>query len=141
MYNLSGLFYQMKSDALCFGLVGVLFLICSRFWIVEKRNNKDLLIGLVSILLCVCSMGYHCYVIKNLEVGIHEGMFIREGRDNPYLFRTEYCFSNSDGLKPIYYLDVFSEKVICPEELKKDVMYRVYFEKRTEVILKIEKLE
>lgn len=141
MYDLSGLYYQMKSDALCFGLVGILFLICSRFWMDKKRNKKDLVVGLISILLCVCSIGYHCYVIDNLEVGIHEGMLIREGRDNPYLFRTEYCFSNSNGHKPIYYLDVFSKKVIYPEDLKKDITYRVYFEKKTEVILKIEKLE
>lgn len=131
----------MKSDAFCFGMVGILFLVCSRFWIIEKRNKRDLLIGLVSVLLCICSVGYHYYAISRLEVGIHEGFFIRENRDNPYLFRMEYCFSNSDDLKPIYYLDVFSKKEIFPEELTEKNMYRVYFDKRTEVILKIEKLE
>ena len=41
MYNLNGLFYQLKTNALVFGVVGLLFLICSRFWCIEKRNVKN----------------------------------------------------------------------------------------------------
>lgn len=72
MYDLSGLYYQMKSDGMVFGIVGLLFLICSRFWIMEK-NTKDLLVGILCSFLCVCSLGCHAYVINNLKVSVHEG--------------------------------------------------------------------
>lgn len=141
MYDLSGLYYQMKTSGLVFGLVGILFIICSRFWILEKRNIKELLIGVTCCLLCVCSLGYHLYVINDLKVSIHEGFFIEEHRENPYLFRIEYCFSNEGGLKPLFYLDIFSKKNIYPNEFEEGAMYRIYYEQKTDVILKVEKLE
>ena len=141
MYNLSGLYYQMKTDTLVFGVVGLLFLVCSRFWILEKRNVKELLIGVICCFLCICSLGYHLYFINDLKVSIHEGIFIEEHRENPYVFRMEYCFLNEGGLKPLFYLDIFSKKDIYPTEFEEDVMYRIYYEEKTDVIVKVEKLE
>ena len=65
MYDLSGLYYQLKTDALVFSVVGLLFLVCSRFWILDKRNIKELLIGVICYFLCICSIGYHLYVIND----------------------------------------------------------------------------
>jgi len=141
MYDLSGLYYQMKADALVFGLVGLLFLAFSRFWIFEKRNIKELLIGVICCFLCICSLGYHLYVINDLKVSIHEGAFIEEHRENPYLFRMEYCFSNKGGTKPLFYLDIFSKKDIYPIRFEKDMVYRVFYEEKTDVIVKVEKIE
>lgn len=141
MYNLSGLYYQLKTNVLVFGTVGLLFLLCSRFGILEKRNVKELLIGVICCILCVCSIGYHVYVINNFTVSVHEGTFIEEHRENPYLFRMEYCFSNEEGLKPLFYLDIFSKKEIYSAKFEKDVIYRIYYEEKTNVIVKVEKLE
>ena len=141
MYDLSGLYYQLKTDALVFSVVGLLFLVCSRFWILDKRNIKELLIGVICYFLSICSIGYHLYVINDLKVSINEGVFIEEHRENPYLFRMEYCFSNEGGLKPLFYLDIFSKKDIYPTEFEKDAMYRIYYEEKTDVIVKVEKLE
>ena len=141
MYDLSGLYYQMKTNASVLGMVGLLFLICSRFWVREKRNVKELLIGILCCFLCICSLGYHFYVINDLKVSIHEGTYVEEHRENPYLFRMEYCFSNDGGLKPLFYLDVFSKKDIYPNKFEKDVVYRIYYEEKTDVIVKVEKLE
>lgn len=141
MYDLSGLYYQMKIDGLVFGLVGVLFLLDSRFWNLEKKNKKDLLIGLVCCTVCVCSLVYHYHVISDLKVSVHEGEFVEEHRESPYLFRMEYCFSNEGGVKPLFNLDIFSKKKIYPNNFEEDVKYRIYYEEKTNVIVKVEKLQ
>lgn len=141
MYDLSGLYYQMKRDILVFGMAGLLFLLCSHFWVLEKRNIKDFLIGISCCFLCVCSFGYHYYIINKMEISMYEGAFVEEHRENPYLFRMEYCFSNEGGMKPLFYLDVFSKKNIYPSEFEENVIYRIYYEEKTNVIVKIERLE
>lgn len=141
MYDLSGLYYQMKRDGIIFGLVGLQFLISSRFWIAERRNVKEMIVGIVSILLCVCSLTYHTYVIYDLEIAVHEGALVRENRSNPGLFCKEYCFTNENGLKPVFYLDIFSKKELYPDDLVKGTQYRIFYEEKTDIIVKIEKLE
>lgn len=141
MYDLSGIYYQLKSDILVFGVVGLLFIISSHFWIIEKRNLKELAIGLICALLCIGSMGYHLYIIRNLQVSVHEGFFLRENRANPSIFRMEYSFTNENGLKPIFYLDVFSKKTLYPEKMSKEIEYRIYYEEKTNIIVRIEKIE
>lgn len=141
VYDLNGLYYQMKSDGWVLGIVGLVFLLSSHFWAAEKRNLKELMIGIICSLLCICFTGYHIYVINNLNVAVHEGTFVEENRENPYLFRMKYCFTSAKGLKPLFYLDIFSKKKIYPDKLEKGVVYRIYYEEKTDVIVKIEKLE
>lgn len=141
MYDLSGLYYQMKVDSIVFGIVGLLFLFDSHFWILEKIKKKDLLIGLICFVLCICSLVYHYHVISELKISVHEGEFVEEHRENPYLFRMEYCFTNEGGLKSLFYLDIFSKKKIYSNDFEEEMRYRIYYEEKTDVILKVEKLE
>ena len=141
MYDLSGVYYQLIVDALVFGLVGVLFLLTSRFWIPEKKNKKDFLIGLICIVLCAGLLIYHGGIINDYKISMHEGEFVEERRENPYLFRKEYCFSNGTELKPLFYLDIFSKKKIYPADFEEGVRYRIYYEEKTDIIVKVEKLE
>lgn len=138
MYNLSGLYYVMKSNGVIFGLVGIIFFICSHFWDPKKKNMKDLKIGIIVVL---CFTGYYAYAIADLKISMHEGVFIEERRENPFLFRKEYCFSNEDGLKPVFCLDYFSKKEVYPEEFEKGIRYRIYYEKRTNIIVRVDKVE
>ena len=141
MYNLSSLYYQMISNGVVFGIVGLICLVCSHFWNLDKRNVKELSIGIVFLILCMCSLGKHYFIIAHPEISVHEGAFVDEHRSNPYLFRREYCFTNEEGLKPIFYLDIFSKKNIYPKEFEKGKMYRIYYEEKLDVIVKVEKLE
>lgn len=138
MYNLSGLYYVMKSNGVIFGLVGIIFFICSHFWDPKKKNMKDLKIGIIVV---ICFTGYYAYAIADLKISMHEGVFIEERRENPFLFRKEYCFSNEDGLKPVFCLDYFSKKEVYPEEFEKGIRYRIYYEKRTNIIVRVDKVE
>lgn len=141
MYNLSGLYYVMKSNGVIFGLVGIVFFICSHFWNPQKKNMKDLKIGIIVVLCFLCFTGYYAYAIADLKISMHEGVFIEERRENPFLFRKEYCFSNEDGLKPVFCLDYFSKKEVYPEEFEKGIRYRIYYEKRTNIIVRVDKVE
>lgn len=141
MYDLSGLYYKAIVDGLVFGLGGISFVIGSRFWNAEKKKIKELFIGLICCFICIISIGYNYYVINDLKISVHEGVFIRQNRESPYLFREEYCFSNEKGLNPIFYLDIFSKKDVYPEDFEKDVRYTIHFEERTKVIVKVKKIE
>lgn len=140
MYDLSGLYYEMIINGLIFGIVGLEFLFFSKFWMDEK-NIKDLMLGLFLIVLCISFLCYHSYVISDLEISVYEGIFIDENRENPYLFRMEYCFGDKGKEKTLLYLDIFSKKKLYSDEFEKDVMYKIYYEEKTDVIVKIEKLE
>lgn len=141
MYNLSGLYYQMKSNALVFGVAGICFLLISRFWTKGRKNIKNFWIGVFFLAFCICSVGYHIYIINHLEISIHEGFFIEEHRESPYLFRKEYCFSNEEGVKPLFELDIFSKKKIYPTEFKKGVKYKIYYETRKKIIVRVDEVE
>ena len=119
MYNLSGLYYVMKSNGVVFGLVGIVFFICSHFWNPQKKNMKDLKIGIIVVLCFLCFTGYYAYAIADLKISMHEGVFIEERRENPFLFRKEYCFSNEDGLKPVFCLIIFQKKKCIQKSLKR----------------------
>lgn len=124
-----------------FGLVGIIFFICSHFWDPKKKNMKDLKIGIIVVLCFICFTGYYAYAIADLKISMHEGVFIEERRENPFLFRKEYCFSNENGLKPVFCLDYFSKKEVYPEEFEKGIRYRIYYEKRTNIIVRVDKVE
>ena len=131
----------MKSNGVIFGLVGIVFFICSHFWNSQKKNMKDLKIGIIVVFCFLCFTGYYAYAIADLKISMHEGVFIEERRENPFLFRKEYCFSNEDGLKPVFCLDYFSKKEVYPEEFEKGIRYRIYYEKRTNIIVQVDKVE
>ena len=141
MYDLSGLYYQMIVTGSAFGVVGLIFLICSRFWNSQKKNKKDLIIGIVSCILCVCTLGYYAYNISNAEISVYEGSFVEEHRENPYLLRMEYCFSNGEEIKPLFYLDVISKKKVYNADFEKNAKYRIYYEEQTDTIVKVEKID
>ena len=102
---------------------------------------KDLKIGIIVVLCFICFTGFYAYAIADLKISMHEGVFIEERRENPFLFRKEYCFSNEDGLKPVFCLDYFSKKEVYPEEFEKGIRYRIYYEKRTNIIVRVDKVE
>ena len=141
MYDISGLYYQMKVDSIVFVIVGILFLVDSHFWTLNKIKKKDLCVSLICCVISIYFLIYYHNVISDLKVSVHEGEFVEEHRESPYLFRMEYCFTTKNGLKPLFYLDVFSKKKIYPNDFEEGTRYRVYYEQKTNVIIKVEKLE
>lgn len=141
MYNLDGIFYQMQRLSMVYITVMLIFLISSRFWVKEKRKAKELVLGIVCMFLAIGTITYYLYVIRNPKISIHEGFFIEEHRENRSVTRWEYVFTNDKGLKPVFYLDISSKKNIYPDDFETKNKYRIYFEERTDIIVKVELLE
>ena len=135
MYTTIGLIYR--------GAVvgGVLFLSSAVLLVFaflgKKTKFKDYIVAFIALLLGIALGGYFFYKAANPVVLCHEGMLTRENSSKVFL-TYEYAFSNSNGLKPVLYLDTFSKKKIYPNELYVGETYRIYYEKDTRVILKIE---
>ena len=141
MYNLEGIFYEMLRLSGIYIIVMIIFLISSEFWHKKKRKTKYLVMSLVCILLTIGTIMYYSYVIKNPNIAIHEGFFIEERRERNSVTRWEYVFSNDGGLKPIFSLDIASKKNIYPEDFGTKNKYRIYFEQRTNIIVKVDLLK
>lgn len=141
MYNLGGIYYQMKSDAILYIVLGVVFLILSRCWNMDKRNTKEMIIGVVCIVLAIGSIIYYSIIINNSRISTHEGYYVSEQRVNTYILKREYCFSNEDETKPVFYLDVLTKKEIYPENFDSNQKYRIFYEEKSDVIVKVEEIQ
>ena len=140
MYNMSGLYFRMKSCGLVLGGIGFLLLISGRLWSSSSRNMRKCAIGIFAVLACICFSGYYIYVINKPEISVYEGRFIEERRGR-YPACWEYVFFNGNGKKPVFYLDSFSKKEVYPDEFKCGDTYSVSYEGRTGIIIAVKKLE
>lgn len=141
MYNFRGIYYQMTSDGLICLLDGILFLLLSKCWNPQKRDLKKMIGGIVCMIFFIVSLAYYSNIVKNPVILTHEGYFSREYRRNVGLFRMSYYFTNGDGVKPGFFLDVFSKKEIYPEDFNSEQKYRIYYEDETNIIVCVEKIE
>lgn len=141
MYNSGGIYYQMKSNAVLFVILGVVFLILSKCWNVDKRNINEMVIGLVCVVLAISSVIYYSIIINNPKILTHEGYYVSEQRVNTHILKMEYCFSNGDEIKPVFYLDVLTKKEIYPEEFDSEQKYRIFYEEKTDIIVRVEEVQ
>ena len=141
MYNYSGIYYEMNSSVVVYSMVGILFLLLSKCWNPQKREFKKMIGGILCIVLSVASIVYYSNIIRNPIILAHEGYISREHRTNRGLFQMEYSFTNDEGRKPVFFLDVFSKKVIHPEDFDSQQKYKIYYEDETNIIVRVEKIE
>lgn len=138
LYDFSGVYYQMLSDCIVYISAGVVFLLMSKFWKKTKRNNKMLVLGMVGAALTVVSIAYYSHAINQAKVLMYEGYFSTEHRASKHIMKNEYVFLNEEGLDAVFYLDVLSKKKIYPKEFSKQTQYRIFYEKETNYIVKVE---
>ena len=50
----------------------------------------------------------------------------------------EYSFLDGEKISHSFYLDVLSKKDIFPEDFRKDSEYTIWYEERTEIIVRVE---
>lgn len=141
MYNLGGIYYQMKSNAVLFAILAVVFFVLSRFWNLEKRNMKEIIIGLVCIALAISSIIYYSIIINSPKILVYEGYYVSEHRVNTHILKMEYCFTNGEQIKPVFYLDGLTKKEIYPKNFETEQEYRIFYEEETDMIVKVEEIE
>jgi len=135
MYTTIGLIYRGFAVGGLLLLIGVVLLLFA--FLKKITKMKDFIFAFIVLALGIGLGGYFFYKAANPVVVCHEGTLTRENRSK-VLFTHEYAFSNVDGVKPVLYMDAFSKRDIYPDELLVGEIYRIYYEKDTHVILKIE---
>lgn len=142
MYDLSGLKYRIIAVGGIIAALGILCLIFSAFWNPQKRDIKGVLISIVLLLTSVVYSSIYLYRISNPIVLSYSGYFCDERRDSrvapPLPFTMAYTFSTTGKLDRTFYLDIFSKNTIFPREFDEEILYYIYYEKSTHIILKIE---
>ena len=142
MYNFSGIYFQMMKDTILFGTMAIVCLLVSRFWNSEKRNKEYIMGAILAIVIVLSSIIDNSYALKHQKVLACEGVLLTEKRKNRYtVLAQEFVFKNDNGRKITCYLDLFSKKEIYPEGFELDQKYRVYYEEKTKIIVKVEKIE
>lgn len=113
---------------------------CSRFWSAVKRK-KDLIVGIFAGILFIGTVFCCQNIINEPNVAVYERTFVEWNRDSPSVTCMIYWFSDEEDSKSKFHFDVFSKKKIYPKDLDKDMKYRIYYEEKTEIIVKVEELD
>ena len=143
-YNTSGIVYRIFAVYGIIFILGIVCLLLSKF---SKNTPKktEFIIAVIMILFSLVNIGTHIYRAVHPSVLINEGCFIEEYRDSreapPLPFTYKYVFTSSTSdKKQAFYLDTFSKKNICPDGFLTEEGYRIFYEKNTNIILKVEKI-
>lgn len=131
----------MKSSVILFLVLGFVSLVLSRCWNTDKKDMKEMIIGLVCVILAIGSFVYHSHIISNPKISTHEGYYVSENRSYKHLLKMEYCFSNGNDLKPVFYLDVLTKKEIYPDDFSTEQKYRIFYEEESDIIVKVEEIQ
>jgi hypothetical protein len=141
MYDFSGIVFRLWGVCGIMFLLGVTCLLLSKPWKTGYRF-KDGKIGWMNI---VCSIGLAIVLATRMlypDVSTHTGAFLYSHRNSrvapPLPFTEEYVFENPGERHKCFYLDVFSKKKIFPQDFECGVVYTVYYDKLTRVIVKAE---
>lgn len=144
MYNLNGILYRIVCVGGVILLIGVLLLVISRFWIPQKVNIAVRNTSVIIIIISALYIFFHVYKFNNPQILCHEGFLSREYRDStvapPLPLTYAYVFTNSDGLKPTFYLDTFTAKDVFNYDMEVQTKYRIYYEKDLKIIVRVEEI-
>lgn len=140
MYNFDGIYFVMKSRCTIFAIIGVVSLVGSLFWNPSKRDKKILITGIACCFIAISFWGYYKQILRQPQILFHEGYILSENRAWRSILGEKYTFTNINGSKPIFYLDFSSKKEICPGGFIENQMYRIYYEKESKIIVKVDEL-
>lgn len=90
--------------------------------------------------MAICYLAY----LFSPQIDSFQGVLYEEYRNSrvapPLPLTMEYSFSEVDGDKKVFYLDLLSKKEIIPEGFQKGEEYIVCYETRTNIIVKVEQV-
>lgn len=141
MYDFSCIYLEFVLNSLFFGVGGLLILIASRFWNHNKRHIGKMVAGLLLVGFCIfLSVSNYIPACINPKISIFRGAYVESDKPSKFDVMTEHHFFSKDGEKggKGFTLDIISKKKIYPSEFKKGKVYRIYYEERTNIIVKVE---
>lgn len=144
MYNFAGIYYRLWAVFGFFLAGSIVLALIEKPW-KEKFTLKKYRYAIVCI-LCTAIVGTeYISIITSPDIRSYSGEFINEKRNSrvapPLPFTKEYVFWDGEGLKNVYYLDVFSKREIYPNPFVKGEEYLIYYEEKSKIIVSVEKIE
>lgn len=144
MYNYNGIVFRILAVGGIIFCIGLFLLILCLIKKPSTHLFKSILPSIAIIAFSLLYCGYMVYVLINPSIKLHTGYFSRQYRDPrvapPLPVTFAYVFSNGDSLKPTFYLDNFSKKSIYSKNFDPNIMYKIYYEERTDIIIKVEEM-
>ncbi len=144
MYNFSGMYYRIWAVAGILLLIGITCVLIQKPW-AKKFIITDYKFEIVAITIAVFLGIFYISRILVPDISLYTGEFVETHRNSrvapPLPFTSEYVFWDGDGKRKVLYLDTFSKKDIFPHELESGQVYKVYYDKLTKVITRIDIIE
>ena len=144
MYNYSGIWFRIWSACGILALISIINLLFSKPW-KKKLKIRDLKVELGGLTFAILMVIFYLSRIIFPDTASYTGAFQSEYRDSgassPLPVIYGYCFWNGEGKKPTFYLDIYSKRKIFPEEFNKEQEYTIYYDKLTNVIVKVDVVE
>lgn len=141
--NYSGIIYRIWGEA---GMIILLGLACILFsGLRTKSFSKQCFAAGILCVLYGCGMTI-CYLtcLFSPQIDSFQGFLYEEYRNSrvapPLPLTMEYSFSEVDGDKKVFYLDLLSKKEIIPEGFQEGEEYIVCYETRTNIIVRVERV-
>lgn len=136
MDNYSGIIYRIYAFAGPTLLLGLVLVFLALKEPLSKRK-ATMRIAILVLIVSIWQGSFYTYKSQNPTVLCHEGYLVEVYRARRAPFTDAYVFSNSDGLKPTFYLDFFSDEDVFGGELLENVKYQVFYEKDTKIIVRV----
>ena len=121
-----------------FGIGGMLIIIVNLPLKKKKKEMKDLLFGILCIILSISTVIYYTYVTTHPQIKYFEGSYDQVIRHKTFS-GNEFVFKDSEGTMG-FYISLHSKEKIYPNDFEEGVKYRIFYEDRTSIIVKVEKL-
>ncbi len=141
MYCFDGIIYRIWGCGGSIALLGIICLLLSHSWR-PSRDKRGTVIGIVLVVLAILISLFYLWRLSCPEVEVFDGTYLSENRNSrvapPLPFTMCYNFSQNDDSTKSVYLDIISKKNIYQPEFTPGVIYRVYYDKITKIIVMVE---
>ena len=139
IYNVDGLLYRAFGVGLIVLLMGIILLICSKFWNRKLSKKKEVATAIIVIVFSAFYMVFFLYKAFCPQIVSHEGYLSREYRHFGMTYA--YVFTNGNEKKLTFYMDSSTKKKIYNNDFSSEIKYKIYYEEDTKIILKIEEID
>ena len=141
MNNFSGIVYRLWAEAGIVTLIGIACML-KGFGADSKSRKQDFLASALCIGCGLALAVYYASCLCSPQVSSFEGSFYEEHANSrvapPLPLTMEYSFLDGEKISHSFYLDVLSKKDIFSEDFRKDSEYTIWYEERTEIIVRVE---
>ena len=138
MYNTSGILYRVFSIGIILLICAIIILMLSLFWNYHKKRMTCFILSIITFFFSISCVAFYSYKSLNPDVIYFEGYLSRSSRD--FALSYDYVFFDDSDNSITLHLDSLSKKSIYPNEFQNKKKYRLYYDKQTRIIVKVEEL-